>query len=767
MKENDCFNSENNNDSLLKFLPNIHENNIMDPKTKSNKNNDLFDYMYDNDNHMNETNISYLEEKEDNFIFSKTLRNPKDTKFNKYSFRKTYCHTNLEQNEPLFKKRITELLTKNNEKKKNKPKDVNNFEKSLLDILYDEKGEESEENEDNAEENIYYCNQSDGKMKNLVKNLIETKRENEWNEYVNTYKEKVKESQSLKFKLKNILNMKSDFVVIWKTTLRIFHIFILFLFLLKYVFLTLAKEDTIFIEKRILLLYYMVNYMFIIDFIISVLIILFNGGSKLTYFKLPLKIYTCIPFQLKKENFILLLPKFLRIDIFQKIFSSWESYINSKANFYIHNYQIKIFIACLTQIGKYLLIFGLYAHINGCILAYFEGFSYPSSLFYTIEAFTVVGFGEKSPNKIQSLFLVSLNLFVGVNLFSLMTSNIKDLSDKINSFYRETSYWDNFENMTFQIQKSTGKILPLKTKELIISYLLFRKGLSSHDLKEEFKAILSSCKNNLLDGIREQLFEFLKLEYQNYFLKNEDFMYDIFESLKPKIYKKNKTIIKKGEKINKLYFLLNGQIYGTDSGDKPVFLMMNDAILGDYEFITNTCSLFNIKIDPKRNAYGFTLDKNSWEKAYNKHISSANSFIKQIIKKRRTHMKWIKKHALFDSKNDKKDDGDESQENEFYGNISIQNQGNIIKTKNIEQEKNNKYKRITSKKTFSEKNLYINYSNIDIIRCIDEFRANINQIEFNFIDNKELILENIINSILIILIKIILNVIFIFKNLYF
>ena len=91
-----------------------------------------------------------------------------------------------------------------------------------------------------------------------------------------------------------------------------------------------------------------------------------------------------------------------------------------------------------------------------------------------------------------------------------MTSNIKDLLDKINSFYRETSYWDNFENMTFQIQKSTGKILPLKTKELMISYLLFRKGLSSHDMKEEFKPILSTCKNNLLDGIREQLFEYLK-----------------------------------------------------------------------------------------------------------------------------------------------------------------------------------------------------------------------------------------------------------------
>ena len=736
MKGKESSDNENKNDTLPIFLSSKHdikENDMREQKLKSNENIGLFEYMYENNNHMNESHLSNQKEKEkeNKLIFSKTIRNRKDAKFNKFSSRKAISHVNLEQNEPLFKKRITELLINNIEKKKNKPKEVNDL---FLGMLYDENGEESEENEDNTEENnIYHRNQSDGKMKNLVKHLLETKRESEWNEYLSTYREKVKESQTLKFKLKKVFNMESDFVVIWKTTLRIFHIFILFIFLLKYIFLILAKEGTLFIPRRILVLYYMVNYMFIIDFIISVLIILFNGGSKLTYFKLPLKLYTCIPFKLKKENFILLLPKFLRIDIFQKIFSSWEGYINLKADFYIYNFQMKIFISCLTQIGKFLLIFGLYAHVNSCILSYFEELSYPSSLFYTIEAFTVVGFGEQSPNKMQSIFLVSLNLFVGVNLFSLMTSNIKDLSDKINSFYRETSNWDFFENMTFQIQKSTGKILPLKTKELMISYLLFRKGLSSHDLKEEFEIILSSCKNNLLYEIRQQLFVFLKLEYQNYFLKNEDFMYDIFENLKPKIYKKNKIIIKQGEKTNKLYFLLNGQIYATDSNNKPVFLMMDNAIFGEYEFITNTCSSFNIKVDPKRNAYGFILDKNCWEKISNKHILSAKSFIKQIVKKRKTHMKWIKIQTYFESKNDKMEEDEEEE-------IKISNSKNIHNTK---QTKINKISKMISKTPVSEKNSFINYTNFDIIRSINEFQAKVNQIEFNFIDIKEYVLEKI------------------------
>ena len=743
MKEN------NDSEQELGFTPsnkNMDINNFI-IGSNSDKNNDLLGYLYDNN--LNQNNISYNDEIESKHIFSKTLRNQKNFEIYPFTSRKAFSHSNIQQNEPLLKKKLEELFLKNDERKKNKPKDVNPLEKNLIEMLYDKDGEgedsEENENEDIIEENNIEQNNDSRKIKNFVKLLMDTKREKDWNEYLKSYKERVKESQTLKFKLKNIFHMESDFVVIWKTTLRIFHIFILFIFLLKYIFLNIAKDDKLIIPKRILILYDFINYMFIADLIISILIILFNGGSKLTYFKLPLKLYTCIPFKLKRENLILLLPKFIRIDIFQKIFSSWESYINLQIEFYIHNYQMRIFIACLTQIVKYLLIFGLYAHINCCILSYFEDFSYPSSLFYTIEAFTVVGFGEKSPVEIQSIFLVILNLFVGVNLFTLMTSNIKDLSDRINSFYRETSYWDNFENITFQIQKSTGKILPSKTKQLMISYLLFRKGLSSHDLKEEFETILSFCNNNLLEKIRQQIFHFLKLEYQNYFSEyNDDFMFDIFENLKPKIYKKNRILIKKGEKVNKLYFLLNGQIYARDYKNKPTFLMMNNGIFGDYEFITNTYSIFDIQVDPNRNAYGFILDKESWEKIAKKHIKCSKYFIKQICTKRKIHMQWInyKKKQIFDEIPEKKED---EEENNYLidTNLNNKNKENILNIQNSEEEKINKIKKLISRTPASKKNPSYIYSNIDIIKDINVFQTKINQIEFHFIDNKEKILNKI------------------------
>ena len=753
MEEKEINNSINSPflNSSINYNNNEFDN--FNPKEKSNNINNISNDTFDNNLNINDN----FNRKTMNPIYN--IASNKDTLFNS---RKTYNLNNNEKKETLFKKRITEFLLK---KKKNKRK-RDGLANDLINILYDEEVEESDEEDDSSEENSYHRKESGTKLKNFVNTLIKTKKSKEWDEYMDTYKKRVKESQSLRYKLKTIFHINSDFIVIWKTTLRIFHIFILFIFLVKYVFVTLSKSDSSFIiPKRILLLYNMINIMFIIDLFFSLLIIIFNGASKLTYFKLPLKIYTCIPFELKAENFYYLLPKFIRIDIFQKIFSSWERYINLKVELYVHKYELKIIITCVTQMVKYLLIFGLYAHINCCILSYFDDLNYPSSLFYTIEAFTVIGFGEQSPKTKYSVILVILNLFVGVNLFSLMTSNIKELSNKINNFNRDTSFYENYESFLFQIQKSIGRIIPSKVEQLMVSFLLFRQGLSTHDIKEEYKDIISSCKNNLLDEIKRQILEFLKLEYQHYFLKksNNDFMYEIFENLKPKIFKANQVLIKYGQKVNKLYFLLNGHIYVSDYKNKPIYAMIDNAIFGDYEFVTNTLSCFNVKIDPKNPAYGFVLDKNSWEQISKRYIEDANYLIKQIIKKRKKHIQWTinKVSVLFDAlpnikevkeveekediKITKSNDNIENiftsiNNNDNKNNINIKD-GNIIN--NEKQEKERKRKMYNLKTAILEKNPKYNYSNINIIKNIDELHREINKFEFSFIDDKESFLNNL------------------------
>ena len=227
----------------------------------------------------------------------------------------------------------------------------------------------------------------------------------DWNEFLKTYEKKLKENLSIKYKLKNIFNINSDFMVIWKLTFSFFNIVFVFIFFLKYILMDLSTRDdnnekeT---SKRILFLYHMINLMFLFELILSILTIIFNGGSFITYLKLPIKIYNVIPFQLKKKNIILLIPKFFRIDIFEKFFSILESFINTNIAHYVQNYYAKIFVTYTNDMFKILLVFGFYAHCLSGLLCYFyqknkdDKLDYVSGLYYTIQTLTTIGFGEQT-----------------------------------------------------------------------------------------------------------------------------------------------------------------------------------------------------------------------------------------------------------------------------------------------------------------------------------------------------------------------------------
>ena len=270
-----------------------------------------------------EENISTEPKKDIDIPFLDTNENNEIKRIN------TFKKVNKEKKINSHRKRGITVVSRSNYNKRYNDSLLDKFRQTLNFI----KSYQIESLQDNDEDDFFFINKycENRNFKKLLENLIKTGRTNEWNEYMKSYKKNIEESKSLFYRLKLIFHIESDFIVIWKTTLRIFNIFILFIFFFRYIFNNLIKSDSSSnIQKRILIIYYMINIMFFIDLIFSVLIIIFNGGSILTYFKLPLKVYTAYPFELKNENFLLLLPKFIRIDIFEKIFTSWESFINLK-----------------------------------------------------------------------------------------------------------------------------------------------------------------------------------------------------------------------------------------------------------------------------------------------------------------------------------------------------------------------------------------------------------------------------------------------------
>ena len=412
---------------------------------------------------------------------------------------------NSKKNYTFKEKFISTFLNIKPKKKKRKKSDNKIIEDEFINKNY---SFESESN--NSDEDI---NTALNKFRNVVKKILKQRKDRDWKEFIKEYERKVKIEKSLKFKMKTIFNVNSDFIIIWKSTFSAFNIIFIYIYFLQYLLTDLAfkiddeEEES---SNKSLFLYYMINIMFFFELLFSVLIILFNGGSFFSYLKIPYKLYCAIPFPLEKKFIISLILKFFRIDLVHKLFSLIEIFINTHVSHYILNYYLKSFVTYIVELFKVLLIFGLYAHCLCCFLIYFEGvdeINYLPGLYYSIQTFTSIGFGEQSPASQGGLIVMIINLFLTIHFISTTTSNIKYLYNKIQNFNRETSFNEQFEFLIFQIQRSTGKVFPNHLKALMNLFLLYRRGMAYYEIKNKNKFLFDIFRQKVVEEIHMKLFE--------------------------------------------------------------------------------------------------------------------------------------------------------------------------------------------------------------------------------------------------------------------
>ena len=481
------------------------------------------------------------------------------------------------------------------------------------------------------------------KKKSIIKSILELKKENEWNEFIKRYKKEHKEKNKLKKILKNTFNINSDFINIWKIVFSLFYMLIFFFIFVHFIFFNLLiKDSNDIIEKRYLYLYHIINLMFVTDLVLSLLVIIANRGSLFSYLKIPIKIYLAFPFPLKKSYIIFIIPKFCRIDLFRRVFYNIEQFILKFVTPYIQDYHLKIFILYINRLFAYLLEFGLYAHFACCVYSYLDDVNYINGLYYTIEIITTIGYGEHSPKNMYSMGLVMITIFIGSNLIILTNCIVNFLTTKIRSFTRMTSSKEKFMYFRYNIQSSIGRLFPINLKESLYSFFKYHHHLSFNHIKSEYSSIFYLFKPRTKEHILNSSLNFLRLEFESYFPDCEmDFINELFEASKPRIYKENKIIINIGKKVNKLYFLLNGILFAFDKNNKNIFTINNNSIFCEYEFINGYNCQYQIKSHPKIPAFGFIINKSDWENISKKYIYSANKFIKLCVEKRNYYIKKI------------------------------------------------------------------------------------------------------------------------------
>ena len=99
------------------------------------------------------------------------------------------------------------------------------------------------------------------RKRSVIKNVIQLKKNNEWDEYFKNYTKHIDDNTSLKSRFKTVFNINSDFVVIWKITFSVFVVLIVYLFFFKYMFIDLPQDEKM-IKSNVIAIYHLINLMF-------------------------------------------------------------------------------------------------------------------------------------------------------------------------------------------------------------------------------------------------------------------------------------------------------------------------------------------------------------------------------------------------------------------------------------------------------------------------------------------------------------------------
>lgn len=485
----------------------------------------------------------------------------------------------------------------------------------------------------------------------------------EWEKFFSSMQDKINKS-NFKNQLSFFFGEESKYMKIWKNIFSLFVVVVVYIYFLKALYLDYDHGKEIKIHNAysdditIIKVYDLINLMYIIDMILNI-IHLFTLNSLLDklvniFLIIPIKILMSIPFSIDSEHILII--KFIRFDSISNLVTLSKDYCRRIIEVYVHKDWMKVTMIYLNEILKYLLMCILYAHFMTCIFAAIEkddpNFNsdtnesfYIKCLYITFSTFTNVGYGDYTAHSNSTFFLSMINMYFGYSLFIIITYHVRMLFSQYQKYKQKQSNIKEFEDYVFNLQKSTGKILPRDLKNNIYAHILLKKAMIFPELFETYKNNFKHLRNDFRNIITESLFDFMSKEFSIFFKGcSRTFMFKVFSKLKPRIFKPGEILINKNEKVVKLYFIINGDIeilhnqYVLGNNEKnqnqiPFFEIKNSTILADWNFHTGTLSEYVYKVRSGNVALGFQLNLKDFIKITEDEIESAREFVlKSYIK---------------------------------------------------------------------------------------------------------------------------------------
>jgi signal-transduction protein with cAMP-binding, CBS, and nucleotidyltransferase domain len=276
--------------------------------------------------------------------------------------------------------------------------------------------------------------------------------------------------------------------------------------------------------------------------------------------------------------------------------------------------------------------------------------------------------------------------------------------------------------------------------------------MAYYEIKNNNKFLFDNCRLKVVKEIHSTLFDYLKNDFEAYFQNCEDdFVYEIFQNMRPKMFESNRTLIKYNKKVKSLYFLSDGYVFIFNKKNKPVYSIFGKNLFAEYEFITQQNSNYTVKTHPKNTGFGFELKKEDWDRISEKYPLSAKNFLLTVIKRKKKHDKWmdwslsslnkniLKNEVVYESNliSTKIEEPKEEKDDDLLFNLI--NINNNKPSLSLSSKKLNKILTTLAE----EKDEKYNFQSKEIFTNINNMRYELKQFEQQIIDFKNTLIEHL------------------------
>jgi hypothetical protein len=479
------------------------------------------------------------------------------------------------------------------------------------------------------------------KKKGILREIIQMDQMNEWETFLNSLKEKIKEDTTSK-RIMSFFGEDASFIKIWRGIFSAFVVFIVYMYFFKHICLEIdfEKSDILSVDcPSLIKVYMLINWMYIIDFVITVIQLFIPKSWIFRIFTifviLPIKFAIAYPYDLHYNNLYFLFLKFIRLDLIVILFFSMNSLFSHIIAKYIHVTWFKLTMVYLNEIMKYLLIFALYGHFLACLfiltnstqakdITERESSEYVYNLYLVFYTFSTVGYGDIDidKNRIESILLSMISFYIGVCLFSSLTNHIYLFFIDLKENRKKQNPKNVFKNFVFKIERNTNVLMPRQLKNVLYAYDVVKNKVYGN-IFLQYSHIFKMCRNDISKHLVTQVLEPLRKELSLCFQNcSNDFFEQIFKKVKPKIFSPGKILIKYADKVDKLYFLLHGTVEMITQNENNFIRMEKTTMFGDNYFLRNMTSDYTYKVADTSFAIILYIKKHDYIKIANEDIKS-------------------------------------------------------------------------------------------------------------------------------------------------